>query len=88
VNAYGDALAAAGVEIPKPPSIAGSRVLETLATVLSRAQDAGAVRKDISVDELIPVITGASRAAEHVGGDPELRDRTISIMLDSLRPRA
>jgi AcrR family transcriptional regulator len=86
-NAYGDALAAAGVEIPKPPSIAGIRVLETLATVLSRAQDAGAVRKDISVDELIPVIIGASRAAEHVGGDTELRDRTISVMLDSLRPR-
>ena len=85
-NAYSDALAAAGVEVPKAGSIVGIRLMDALATVLSRAQDAGAVRKDIGVDELLPVIIGASRAAAHIGGDGELRARAIAIMFDGLRP--
>ena len=85
-NAYSDALAAAGVEVPKAGSIVGIRLMDALATVLSRAQDAGAVRKDIGVGELLPVIIGASRAAAHIGGDRELRARAIAIMFDGLRP--
>jgi hypothetical protein len=85
-NAYSDALAAAGVEVPKAGSIVRLRLMDALATVLSRAQDAGAVRKDIGVGELLPVIIGASRAAAHVGGDGELRARAIAIMFDGLRP--
>ena len=85
-NAYSDALAAAGVEVPKAGSIVGIRLMDALATVLSRAQDAGAVRKDIGVGELLPVIIGASRAAAHIGGDGELRARAIAIMFDGLRP--
>jgi AcrR family transcriptional regulator len=87
-NAYSGALAAAGVEVPKAGSIVGIRLMDGLATVLSRAQDAGAVRNDIGVDELLPVIIGASRAAAHIGGDGELRARAIAIMFDGLRPGA
>jgi AcrR family transcriptional regulator len=84
-NAYSDALAAAGIAIPSAGSILGARLIGALGTVLSRAQEVGAVREDIGVGELIPVIIGASRAAEYIGGDSDLRARTIAIMFDGLR---
>jgi AcrR family transcriptional regulator len=87
-NAYSDALAAAGVEVPRTGSVVGRRLIETLSTVLSRAQAAGAVRKDVGVDALIPVIIGASRAAQHISGDDDLRTRIIAIIFDGLRPGA
>lgn len=84
-NAYSDALAAAGVSVPKSDSTVGKQVVKTLGTVLSRAQAVGAVRDDIGVSELVAVIIGASRAAEHIGGDNTLRARTIAVMFDGLR---
>jgi hypothetical protein len=46
------------------------------------------VRADLVVGELIPVIIGTAKAAEHVGADDALRDRIIGVLFDGLRPAA
>lgn len=84
-NAYSDALAAAGAPTPRPDLKTGMGVRGGLRTLLERAQSASAVRADIGVDELIPVIVGASRAVDQVADD-ELRERVVSVLLDGLRP--
>jgi hypothetical protein len=54
--------------------------------LLTRAQEAGAVRTDIGVTELKAVLVGASRAVEDVGYDSATRARITAILLDALRP--
>jgi len=87
-NAYFEALTAAGVTVPVAKSGIGARLLSALGVLLSRAQAAGAVRADIVVGELIPVIIGVARAAEYAGPDATLRDRAVAILFDGLRPSA
>ncbi|MEC3976821.1 TetR/AcrR family transcriptional regulator [Amycolatopsis sp. H20-H5] len=85
-NAYLEALSAAGIAVPTSGSVIGERLIGSLGVLLGRAQDAGAARKDLSAEELIPVIIGMAKGAEHVGDDPVRRARTIEIMFDALRP--
>jgi len=87
-NAYFEALTAAGVTVPVAKSDIGARLLSALGVLLSRAQAAGAVRTDLVVGELIPVIIGVARAAEYAGPDATLRDRAVAILFDGLRPSA
>ncbi|HVV07732.1 helix-turn-helix domain-containing protein [Amycolatopsis sp.] len=85
-NAYSDALAAAGARVPRLGAEVGAAVRDALNCLLSRAQEVGAVRDDVGVTELIALMVGASRAAEHLGDDPALRQRTLEIVFDGLRP--
>jgi len=87
-NAYFEALTAAGVNVQSTKSVIGGRLMEALGVLLRRAQDAGAVRTDLTPGELISVIIGVARAAEHAGADANLRDRTVSILFDGLRSTA
>jgi AcrR family transcriptional regulator len=80
-NAYAQALAEAGIDVKET----GRELLRSLGGLLARAQQAGAVRPDVGVPELIALLIGASRAAEHASADPLVRDRTIMILLDGLR---
>ncbi|WP_186382803.1 TetR/AcrR family transcriptional regulator [Amycolatopsis rhizosphaerae] len=84
-NAYTDALAAAGTRAPEAAGVR-DEVVGALRTVLTRAQDAGTVRSDVGVTELIALMVGTSRGAEHLGGDPALRRRMLEIVVDGLRP--
>ena len=54
-------------------------------TLLERAQDAGAVRLDISIDEVVQMVGGIAKiqAADAAG-----IDRILSVALDGLRYRA
>ncbi|WP_204059691.1 helix-turn-helix domain-containing protein [Microbispora corallina] len=89
-NAYADVLAEAaatggtGGEEGAAPSAVGRELAAALAELLARAQRAGAVRADMGVAELVALLIGASRAAEHVG--PEVRRHTLDIVFDGLRP--
>lgn len=85
-NAYFEALTAAGVTVPATKSVIGVRLIDALGVLLGRAQDAGAVRKDLVPNELITVIIGVAKAAEHAGPDARLRDHAIEILFDGLRP--
>ncbi|WP_203886835.1 TetR/AcrR family transcriptional regulator [Planotetraspora kaengkrachanensis] len=81
-SAYADVLSeAAGNGVP---SVVGTELAATVGTLLTRAQQAGAVRADIGPEELIALLVGASRAAERVSAD--VRRKALDIMFDGLRP--
>ncbi|MDQ0381687.1 TetR/AcrR family transcriptional regulator [Amycolatopsis thermophila] len=86
-NAYTDALAAAGADVPRLGPEIGAQVREAVGALLSRAQLTGAVREDVGVTELIALMVGAARAAEYLGEDAALRARTLGIVFDGLRAR-
>lgn len=83
-NALVDALTESGLAITEAAAPAGLR--DALSTLLRRAQDAGTVRPDLGVPELIGLLVGASRGVEQVGEDRQARRRIIAVILDGLRP--
>jgi hypothetical protein len=83
---YVDALADAGLDSRIARSQVGQEVVQAIAALLVRAQRASAVRDDIGVTELIALVVGASRAAEHVGWEGAVRARTLQVVFDGLRP--
>jgi hypothetical protein len=55
--------------------------------LLARAQQAGAVRPDLRMPELMAILTAACLAAEHSQWDAELRARTLAVVFDGMRPQ-
>jgi AcrR family transcriptional regulator len=84
-KAVADALGGAAMDIHRRAFIGGVR--DAMSNLLARAQAAKAVRRDIGFDEVMAVIVGASRAADHAGGNARLRQRSVAIILDGLRAR-
>jgi AcrR family transcriptional regulator len=60
-------------------------LIDVLADLLMRAQRAGAVRSDISVDDLMALLTGAAYAICHSGADEERTSRLLAVTHDGLR---
>jgi AcrR family transcriptional regulator len=52
--------------------------------LLKRAQEAGAVRPDVSIDDVVKMVGGIAKIQ---GTDPETVDRILSVALDGLRYR-
>ncbi|MFE3190459.1 TetR/AcrR family transcriptional regulator [Nocardia sp. NPDC059240] len=77
-----DALRTGGGQYPRTVS---EDFKAALATLLSRAQDAGAVRPEIGVDDLLAIIKGVFLAVHESGADPGLRDRIFAVITDGLR---
>jgi AcrR family transcriptional regulator len=84
-NAFSAALAEAGVDVEQTAAEIGQELKRALGALLTAAQEAGAVRADIGLPEVLMVLVGASQAAERVGADREVRDRALSVVLDGLR---
>jgi AcrR family transcriptional regulator len=78
-----DALSSAGVDVRAHPSM--SPLWKTLGELLSRAQAAGAARRDVGVKELVAVVIAAARAAQFARQDRALRERVVGVVLDGLR---
>jgi AcrR family transcriptional regulator len=53
--------------------------------LLRRAQEAGAVRPDVSIDDVIKMVGGIAKIQ---GAEPETVERILSVALDGLRYRA
>lgn len=53
--------------------------------LLSRAQEAGSVRTDVSIDDLMQLTNAIALAAEQDPADPELADRLLTLTLRGLR---
>jgi AcrR family transcriptional regulator len=71
-------------------TLAGMKVgLRTaLAVLLERAQDAGAVRRDVAVAEVLALVTGAFASMDrHAPDARKARDRLLAIVCDGLRAR-
>jgi AcrR family transcriptional regulator len=80
-----DALTDAGIDVRKASAEEAHELAEALTVLLVRAQHTGSVRTDVGLPELMALLVGASRAAEHASGE-ETRTRTVRIILDGLRP--
>jgi AcrR family transcriptional regulator len=60
-------------------------LIDVLAELLHRAQRAGAVRRDIGVDDVVAVLTGTAYAICHGRANEEGTVRLLAIMHDGLR---
>lgn len=83
------ALAAAEFDVrTAAPSVAAD-LTRHVADLLNRAQAAGAVRDDLTVEELMALVAGAFAAIRHAGAETS-RERSAHIaqvILDGLRPQ-
>ena len=80
-----EALADDGIHLQLEEAPIVRALTEALAVLLHRAQHAGAVRSDISVDDVMALLTGAAYAICHSRADDERTRRLLAIMYDGLR---
>jgi AcrR family transcriptional regulator len=59
---------------------------KAFSVLLSRAQEASAVRPDVHLDEVYALLVGASRAATHLHLTKRTRTRTLQIIFTGLVP--
>ena len=60
---------------------------EAIGALLSRAQQAGAVRGDVTTGELIVLFKAAAAAFRDTSATPATRDQVFAVITDGLRPR-
>jgi AcrR family transcriptional regulator len=77
-----DALRQAGVDMQSVKSQVGSELRDAIDQLLRRAQDAGAVRTDIGIADLMALLGGIALSARTAPGDPT---RMASVISDGLR---
>ncbi|WP_395110743.1 TetR/AcrR family transcriptional regulator [Actinomadura sp. SCN-SB] len=80
-----DLLAEAGIDISVSKPVHGLR--RAIEDLLTNAQDAGTVRKDVSAPEVIALLVGVCQATVHTAWDRDVMNRTLAIVFDGLRPR-
>ena len=78
-----DLLAATGVDLQVADAV--QRLREKVAELLSRSQDAGTVRTDVRLDEVMALLTSACQGALRSGWDQDLQRRTLAIIFTGLR---
>ncbi|KUF17864.1 MULTISPECIES: TetR/AcrR family transcriptional regulator [Streptomyces] len=54
--------------------------------LLARAQESGAIREGVSIDDLLQLTNAIALAAEESPDDPELADRLLTLTLRGLKP--
>jgi len=79
-----DLLAAAGADVQVTAAVQALR--HGIAQLLTRAQQAGAVRSDVGIEEVMALLTSSCQGALHGGWDSELQHRTLAVIFDGLRP--
>ena len=89
---FSEALASTGVDLTRVLGGVKKELGAAMATLLKRAQAAGAVRKDVGVPEIVALMTGAFASIDRLGAGPRARERLLAIVSDGLRgpgaPRA
>ena len=86
--AIADALRSSGIDVMSATSPAASRLRSAIGALLMRAQQAGVIRDDVDVDDIIALLAGLTQAAQLVGQDPAARNRTLSVVIAGLRTSA
>ncbi|MER5185065.1 TetR/AcrR family transcriptional regulator [Streptomyces sp. NPDC002896] len=59
---------------------------EAGSALLVRAQEAGDVRRDVSIGDLLQLTNAIALAAEETPNDPQLADRLLNLTLRGLKP--
>lgn len=81
-----EALAAAGVDFEAAAAPIFLEIREFVAGLLERAQSAGSIRADVTIDDVVGLATGVCMAGlEHGASSPT---RLIAFALDGLRTRS
>lgn len=84
-----DALSGKGAHLGRTLAGIKASYRAALAALLERAQDTGAVRRDVNVLEVHALLTGTFASLDRLGKDAEqVRERLLAIVCDGLRPRA
>ncbi|HEX3590254.1 MAG TPA: TetR/AcrR family transcriptional regulator [Pseudonocardiaceae bacterium] len=78
-----DALTAAGIDVSGPLAEARTGIRSAMATLLARAQEAGAVRPDVTVDDLGTLLAALFLAANGPGTGSATR--AVAVLADGLR---
>ncbi|GAA1974767.1 helix-turn-helix domain-containing protein [Catenulispora subtropica] len=81
-----DALGRHGVDVMAATRKVSSVLKEALGELLRRAQKAGAVRTDVTVDDLHALVVATVAAVR--ASAPEEASRVAALLSDALRPRA
>jgi AcrR family transcriptional regulator len=79
-----DAIAASGFVLP--PALRRD-LKSAMKRLLDRAREAGAVRPDIDVEELLALVKGTFVAVAAMGGEARTRHRVLAVVCDGLRAR-
>ena len=79
-----EALHRAGFDL-KGAFVVKREMIRTVGRLLDRAQQAGAVRRDVAVEEVLSLVGGAFSAIDRYRGDASARARLLSIVCDGLR---
>jgi AcrR family transcriptional regulator len=82
-----EALAATGPEFKESLGGAKKRLGAAMSKLLARAQHAGAVRGDATVEDVFALIHGPFAATHPRGIDSAARERLLAIVCDGLRAR-
>jgi AcrR family transcriptional regulator len=84
-----DALAHAGVDLHRSLRQIADEMRGHIAVMLTRAQRAGGIRRDITITELMALLSGVitSGQADHHGGPSPRVDRIAEVVCDGLRHR-
>ena len=78
-----DAFAGAGADAM---AAARSEMQDALGLLLTKAHEAGGVRRDVSVGDLIALLKGLLHAVR-TDPDPDVRHRLLTVIRDGLRPK-
>ena len=89
--AVADALTREGLDVEAaagdgPYPRVRAELLEAVGVLLARAQEAGAVRPELGVDEIHALLVGTARAVEQLADDEVGRARVLAVVVDGLRP--
>jgi AcrR family transcriptional regulator len=69
-----------------PDALAGADMHDALGVLLAKAQEAGGVRRDVTVSDLIALLKGLLHAVR-TDPDPDVRHRLLAVIRDGLRPK-
>lgn len=78
-------MAGAGIDGTATASPVSHELRTAIGELLTRAQEAGAVRRDVGVADAMALVTGTVIAIQRQGDDPELPTRILGVSCDGLR---
>jgi AcrR family transcriptional regulator len=80
-----EALSSAGIDIKSQCFEMMDEMKRNIDTLRRRAVAAGAIRADVSTDEMVGLVIGACQVGGHTGADDESLQRMVKIVCDGLR---
>jgi AcrR family transcriptional regulator len=80
-----DALAAAGIDVKERASDSKRAVEETFEALLTRAQEAGDIRSDVTIADLFALVMGTCTMGGQPASDAS-QARMLAVIFDGLKP--